>query len=117
MIFFLGSSKKKKARKKAQKKLREALCRRDHMIIEARKKHQKNRKDAEKSLAKGGFAEVEKMEEDLGGEIVAGVTKAVKIGGKGIEKLKARQKSLQKSRKTHLAKLQAARAKMAARQR
>ena len=97
--------------------MREAMCRRDHMIIEARKKHAKNRKDAEKYLAKGGFGEMEKMEGDLGGEIVAGVTKAIKMGGKGIDKLKARQKSLQKSRKTHLAKLQAARAKMVARQR
>lgn len=117
MGLFSKSSKKKKL-KKLRKKQREDFLRRTHIINEARKKHQKNRKDAEKNLSKGGFAAVASMEDDdLGFKVAAGVEKTIKMGGKALEKLKKRQKSVSKSRNTHLAKLQAARGKMVARSR
>ncbi len=117
-MFFFGNSKKRKLKKKLKKKQREAECRRTHIIIEARKKHEKNRKDAGKYLSKGGFATTASMEEmDKGFAVAQGVEKAIKIGGKAVSKVKSRQKHLQKSRNTHLAKLKSARAKMVARQR
>ncbi len=87
-------------------------------IVEARKKHEKNRKFASKSLSQGGFASVSSMEDDdLGMRIASGIEASLNISGKALAKFKTRQKSLNKSRNTHLAKLQSARNKMVARSR
>ncbi len=122
MFFFNNDSGKAKAKKRRKKKLKKKQrledLRRTHIIVEARKKHMKNRKDAEKHLSKGGFTSVAKMEDDdLGLRVSIGIEKTIQAGGKAIEKLKKRQKSVAKSRNTHLAKLQAARNKMVSRSR
>ena len=118
MIFFLGNSKKRKLKKKLKQKHKEAFNRRMHMIIEARKKHMKNKKDAEKFLSMGGYTSVKSMEqESLGFAAAMTVEKGIQAGAKAIDKLKARKKSLGKSKKTHLAKLKASREKLVARSR
>ena len=120
MIFFAGSSEDsskrrllKKLKKKLKKKEYEAYCRRQHLIMEARKSHEKNRKDAAKYLAKGGYGYTASMEEEnLGFAVAEGFNKSVAISAGAISKIKARKKSLDRSRKTHLDKLKKARAQM-----
>lgn len=116
MIFFAGSSesaRKKKLNKKLKKKQYEAYCRRQHLIMEARKSHEKNRKDAAKYLAKGGYGYTASMEEEnLGFAVAEGFNKTIAMSAGAISKIKARKKSLDKSRKTHLDKLKKARAQL-----
>jgi hypothetical protein len=115
MIFFLGSSKKRKL-KKLKLKRQQEYNRRVHMIIEAQKAHQKNKDKAYK--AKGGYGFVASMEEeDLGFAVGQGVAKTIQRAGNAIERIKKRQKSLDKSRSKHLDKLKKARATMKKRQR
>jgi len=118
MFFSSSKAKKRRKLKKLKKKQREEFFRRTHIIIEARKKHMKNKKKAAETLSQGGFASVSSMEDDdLGVKVSMGVDKAIQAGGKVMDKLRKRQKSLSKSRNTHLAKLQAARKQVVARSR
>lgn len=120
MFFFGSNSSEKASRKKKLKKLKkkeyEAYCRRQHLIIEARKSHERNRKTVHKS--KGGWGSTATMEEEnIGFAVAEGFNKTVAMGGAAVAKIKARKKSLDKSRKTHLDKLKKARAKAQTRQR
>lgn len=120
MFFFGSNSAEKASRKKKLKKLKkkeyEAYCRRVHLITEARKSHERNRKEVHKS--KGGWGSTATMEqENLGFAIAEGFNKGVAMGGTALAKLKARKKSINKSRKTHLDRLKKARSKMQQRQR
>jgi hypothetical protein len=116
MIFFMGgenkaakNAKNKKLLKKLKKKQYEAYCRRQHLIIEARKSHERNRKEIHKS--KGGWGSTTTMEqENLGFAVAEGITKTIVMSGNAMARLKSRRKSLDKSRKTHLDKLKKARA-------
>jgi hypothetical protein len=122
MIFFLGDKKaakaarNKKLLKKLKKKQYEAYCRRQHLIMEARKSHERNRKEIQKS--KGGWGATTTMEqENLGFAVVEGFTKAVGMSSGAITRIKARRRSIDKSRKTHLDRLKKARATAMKRQR
>ena len=117
MFFFSNKSKAKRRRLRKKKRNRKAeLVRRNTIINEARKIHAKNRKDAEKYLSKGGFTTVSSMEdENLGFKVASAVEKTIQKGGRAMSRLRRREKSLARSRHTHLAKLQAARSKMVAR--
>ena len=118
MIFFFGNSDSNKKKKKLRQKLREEMCRRAHMIIEAQSKHKANRKALEKSLSIGGYTEVKTMEEqDIGIAVSSAITKTLAKGGKALDKVKKRQKKLENSKKSHLARLQKARGQMMQRQR
>ena len=74
-MFFFGDSKKAKAKRRKKKKLRkkqrEAFMRRTHIIIEARKKHLKNKKKTEENIGKSGVGGASDNEEK---DIEAGVT-------------------------------------------
>lgn len=119
-MFFAGSDENakyrkllKKLKKKLKKKQYEAYCRRQHIIMEARKSHEKNRKDAAKYLAKGGYGYSASMEEtNLGFAVAEGFTKTVAMSAGAISKIKARKKSIDKSRRTHLERMKKARAQM-----
>lgn len=118
MLFFGNpeNAERKKKLKKLKKKQYEAFCKRQHLIMEARKSHEHNRKTAYKS--KGGWGSTTTMEqENLGFAVAEGVNKALNKGGLAVAKIKARKKSLDKSRKTHLDKLKKARANIQKRQR
>lgn len=109
----LGGGKKNKKKKKLKKLKHLATLRRTHIIIEARKCHERNRKKLEETLSKGGFAEVASMEEqDIAFAMGAGAAKAVVMAGKTIEKLKKRQRSVNKSKSSHLSRLKKARKQM-----
>ena len=114
MIFFLGgdsNAAKKRKLKKLKRKQYEAYCRRQHLIIEAQKSHERNRKTVHKS--KGGWGSTSTMEqESLGFAISEGITKTIQMSGTAIDKIKKRKKSIDKSRKTHLDKLRKSRAKL-----
>jgi len=106
-----GYFRKVALRKKLRRKKRLEQMRRTHIIIEARKAHERNRKKAKESLAMGGYTEVKTIEqEDLGKALAYGVNNR-------IEKLKMRQRKLGKSKQTHMNRLKKARKKMQARQR
>ena len=116
MIFFLGNSETKKLRNKFKKKQYEAFCRRVHMIHEAQKSHERNRKEIQKS--KGGWGYTASMEEeDLGFAVAEGINKVMGISSGAVSRIVARQKSLNKSRGKHLSKLKESRAKALKRQR
>ena len=104
--------KRKKKLKKLKKKRYLDFLRRTHLIVEARQSHERNRKKAKETLAKGGWCEVATMEqEDLGFALGSGAAKAIVMAGNSLEKLKKRQRSLSKSKSTHLNKLKKARKK------
>ena len=97
--------------KKQKRKKRLEQMRRTHIIIEARKSHERNRKKLKESLSMGGYTEVKSIEqEDLGKALAYGINNK-------IEKLKMRQRKLGKSKQTHMNRLKKARKKMQARQR
>lgn len=113
-----GDSKKQKLKKKLKQKQREQQQRRLAIILEARKTHERNRKKAEETLSTAGYTKVNTIEEDnFGAAVATNVAKAIVMGGNALEKLKARRKSLNKSRNTHRARLNKARKKFKARQR
>ena len=122
MIFFLGDSKaakaakQKKLLKKLRKKQYEAYCRRIHLITEARKSHERNRKEIQKS--KGGWGATATLEqENLGFAVAEGFTKVVGMSSRTASRIVARKRSIDKNRKTHLDKLKKARATAKKRQR
>lgn len=124
MIFFMGgenkaakaAARKKKLLKKLKKKEYEAFCRRQHLIMEARKSHERNRKEIQKS--KGGWGSTTTMEqESLGFAVTEGFAKAIGMSAGAVTRIKARKRSIDKSRKTHLDRLKKARATAAKRQR
>lgn len=111
-MFFKKTNKKKKRAKK--KKSKADLVRRNTIINEARKKHfasknQRERLRKKDGLTFGGAADIDPEEKDM--ELARYSEKNIQISGRALEKLKKRQKSLAKSRNTHLSRLQAARGK------
>ncbi len=110
------TARKKKLLKKLKKKEYEAYCRRQHIIMEARKSHERNRKEIHKS--KGGWGATTTMEqENLGFAVAEGVSKAIGMSGKAVARIQARKRSISKSKKTHLDRLKKARATAAKRHR